>query len=85
MADTFEGMATGATSPAPNAVAVTPGATELTATTRGIYVGTGGDLTVTMLGGGDVTFPSVPGGAMLAIRVTHVLAASTATDIVALW
>jgi hypothetical protein len=72
--------------PAENAVAVAPGASALSSTTRAIFVGTGGDMEVTMSGGGNVTFTNIPSGTTLPIRVTHVLATGTdATDIVALW
>lgn len=70
--------------PASNAEAVTPGAGALSNTTRALFVGTGGDVTVTMAGGGSVQFTNVPDGTTLPIRVTHVTAA-TASDIVALW
>ena len=74
-------------SPALYAAAVTPHDTNaLASTTRGIYVGVEGALTVTMAGGGDVTFAVVPAGTVLPIRVTHVLDTGTdATSIVALW
>ncbi len=49
-----------------------------------LYVGTGGDLTVTMAGGTDVVFKNVPDGAFLPIAVTKVKAATTAADILAL-
>jgi hypothetical protein len=70
--------------PASNAAAVTPGAGALAATTRALFVGTGGDVTVTMEGSGSVVFTNVPDGTVLPIKVTHVTAA-TASDIVALW
>lgn len=74
----------GMESPAFFAVAVTPGASPLANPARGLYVGGAGNLAVTMAGGGDVTFTGVPAGVILPIRVTHVLAATTATSIVAL-
>lgn len=51
---------------------------------RGLYVGTSGDVTVTMYGGGDVTFANVPAGTILPIRVSVVKDTSTASDMVAL-
>ena len=85
MADTFAGTSTPMTGPANDAAEITPGASALAFEPRGVYVGGAGDLTVTMKGGGDVTFAGVPAGSILPIRVTHILGASTATDIVALW
>lgn len=70
--------------PAENAAAVTPGAGALSNTTRALYIGVAGDITVTMAGGGSVSFAAVPAGTVLPIAVTHVTAA-TATSIVALW
>ena len=49
-----------------------------------LYIGVGGDLTVTMAGGGDVEFKNVPSGTFLPIAVTKVKAATTATDILAI-
>ena len=60
---------------------VTPGATELPFVTTALYVGSAGSVTVTMPGGGSVTFGNASG--LLPVRVTHVTAA-TAGDIVAL-
>lgn len=86
MADTFESFAAALDSPARNAAAVTPGATALTNVARALYVGTSGDVEVTMKGGGDVVFNSVPAGFVLPVVVTHVLSGSTtASNIVALW
>lgn len=71
--------------PASQAFAVTPGTSPLAHVTRGVWVGTSGNLVVTMEGGGnDVTFPNVQDGTLLPIRVTHILA-SGASNIVALW
>jgi hypothetical protein len=85
MADEFATNSDSLTSPAQDAAAVTPGAAALSDVTKGVYVGTSGNLVVTMMGGGDVTFSSVPAGSVLPIRVTHILGTSTADDIVALW
>lgn len=54
--------------------------------TRGLYIGTGGDVAVRNLRGNTVVFANVPDGSILPIRVDRVLAtATTATDIVGLW
>jgi len=50
-----------------------------------LYVGVGGDLTVTMAESAtDVVFKNVPSGTFLPISVIHVKTATTATDILAL-
>jgi hypothetical protein len=72
--------------PAINAAAVTPSDTvDLSAVTRAIYVGTAGDLKVTMLGGQTVTFTAAPAG-WHPICATRVFATdTTAEGIVAAW
>ena len=77
---------TGLEAPARNAAAVTPSATvDLTWVSRGIYVGGAGNLNVIMQGGQTVSFVGVPAGTLLPIRVSRVLATSTATSIVTLY
>jgi hypothetical protein len=71
---------------AKHAVAVTPSDTEDLARTahKGLYVGTTGNISVEMLGGGTALFSSVPVG-ILPIAVTRVNSTdTTATNIVAL-
>jgi hypothetical protein len=72
--------------PAHYAVAVTPSdTTDLVAASTAIFVGGAGNLRVTMLGGGIVTFSGLPVG-WHPIRVTRVWGTSTtATNIVAVW
>ena len=70
--------------PGANALAVTPSDSTVLANVRGLYVGGTGDVAVTMLGGAAVTFATVPAGTVLPIRVSHVMAATTATNIVAI-
>lgn len=67
------------------AAAVTPHDTNaLAVTSRALFVGTGGDVKVT-IGGTDVTFANVPDGTRLDIAVTHVKSTgTTATNIVSL-
>ena len=61
--------------PASFAEVVVPGV-DFSTTSRGIYVGTGGDLTVIMAGdGAAVTFVGVPDGALLPVRCTQVTSA----------
>jgi len=72
--------------PAANAAVVTPGVSPLENPSRAVFVGVGGDMNVTMVGGQTVLFESIPDGTTLPIRVTHILATSTDADsIVALW
>jgi hypothetical protein len=73
--------------PGSNAAAVTPNdSTDLTYTTRALFVGGAGNIAVTMAGGQSVTFTGVPAGALLPIRVTRVLSTgTTATTITAIW
>ena len=87
MTDTFRSHGRSLTSPPEEAVAIVPDdGAELACVTRAVYVGGGGDLRVRMLGGAEVTLAAVPGGAMLPLRVTRVLAAgTTATDLVGFW
>ena len=70
--------------PAFRAVTITPSDTEIP-TTRGVYVGTTGDLIVTMHGDtADVTFANVQSGSILPIQVNYIRA-SGASDILALY
>lgn len=85
MADNFQGYTPKLESPPSSAAAVTPGATALASVTRAIYVGGAGNVAVTMLDGQDVTFSGVAAGTLIPIRASHVLAATTATNILALW
>ncbi len=72
--------------PASKAAAVAPNDNQdLTTVSRAIYVGTAGDLVVTMAdGGNDITFKNVPAGSLLPIRVSRVKT-STASNIEALF
>lgn len=86
MADLFNAFGPDINAPAGYAAVVTPGATALGYVTRALYIGADGDVEVTMLGGGDVTFTAVPAGSLLPIRATHVLSGSTtASVVIALW
>ncbi|NNH59461.1 hypothetical protein HLI01_22255 [Rhizobium laguerreae] len=73
--------------PASNAAAVTPNdSTDLTYTSRAIYIGGAGNLAVIMAGGQTVTFTGVLAGAVIPIRASRVMSTNTtATSIVAVW
>ena len=72
--------------PAAFGAAVTPANTDLPNLTRAVYVGGTGDLVVTFAGvSGAVTFKAVPVGTVLPICVRQINAATTATQIVAMW
>ena len=85
MTDIFANHSRSLTSPPEHAIAIEPAARDLAYVTRAIYVGTGGDVVVRMLGGGIVTLGNVPSGTLLPLRVDRVLPASTATGILGLW
>jgi hypothetical protein len=75
------------TVPVERAFAITTdNSTNLSETTRAIYTGTGGDITVILAGdSAAVTFVDVPAGAIMPLRVARVLATGTvATGIVGL-
>jgi len=77
--------------PAGEAVEVTPADADLAQYTRALYIGTSGDVAVIMahenVAGGStvVTFKNVLSGSIIPIRVSQVRAATTATNIVALF
>lgn len=71
--------------PATRYVPVTPSDTTVV-DCRGIYVGTTGDLVLQAYAGGpSVTFASVAAGIEHALGAYRIMAATTATDIVALY
>lgn len=73
-------------SPARIAFAITAhDSNELTYITKAIYVGTSGDLAVTMFNGETVTFANVPAGSVLPVMARLVKSTNTtASDIVGL-
>lgn len=101
MADHFSKFTTHLDSPFQGAYAITTGSSALPTVTRGIYVGTTGNVAVQMLGYGIgntsnlastdytgntiVTFIAVPAGAVLPIRATYVYANTTANNLIALY
>jgi hypothetical protein len=86
--DTFASFQDGLTSPAENAVTVTPhDSTDLTTATRALYIGGAGNISVETVGGQSaVVFVGLAAGTVLPLRVTRVNSTSTtATSIVALY
>lgn len=79
----FKSFTSTSTSPALDAVAITPSATALTRVPRALYIGGAGTITVTTYKGTSITF-TVGAGTILPLVVTHVTAA-TATNIVGLY
>lgn len=85
--DNFSRQQTIDTSPFNNAAAIVLHDTnELANVTRGIYVGVGGNIKVSMWDSGVVTFTGVPTGTVLDIRAKIVWSTgTTATTMLALW
>lgn len=85
--DQFKDFPTTLTSPATNAIEITPNdLTPLDLVTRALYVGQTGDVSVEMQSGQIVDFQNVQGGSILAIRTLKVRATgTTATGIIAMW
>ncbi len=86
MPDIFDDRISGLESPAFDGVQVTPSnSTDLPVTSRALFIGSSGDLSVTMAGGTTLLLRNVPVG-ILPIRVSRVRATgTTAADIVAVW
>lgn len=82
MSNDYKNFPTSPNSPALDAFVITPGAGLLAVTPRAVYVGVGGDITVTTFRGTSITL-TVPDGAVLPLVVTRVTAA-TATNILGL-
>ena len=74
-----------ATVAAHGAKVVTPSDATVLEITRGLYIGSTGDVSVIMADGDDVTFSAVPTGAVLPVQVSKVKAATTASLILALY
>lgn len=68
------------------AIAVTKSDSTVLETTRGLYVGGGGDVAVVMADDETVTFSAVPTGSVLPVQVKKVMSTNTtATLILALY
>jgi hypothetical protein len=78
MPDRFQYSTPSLAGPAAHAFAVTPNdSTDLSETTRALYVGTAGSVAAVMASGASVTFGSIASGMVLPVRVTRVLATGT--------
>lgn len=87
MADEWRNQQGALDSPAKQFAAITPhDSANLAADTRGIYVGTGGNIAVVGMDGSVVTFANVPAGTVLPVIARRVNATNTsASNLVALW
>ena len=85
-ADNFSRQKTLTNDPFTNAVVVSPSdSADLAAVTRAVYVGTTGNMKVTMQDSGTVLFTGIPAGTVLPIRVTRIWSTTTtASTIIAL-
>ncbi len=70
--------------PFASAAAVTKSDSILLKDVRGLWIGTAGDLTVTLPDDSTATLKNVANGSLILIKAKFVNAASTAADIVAL-
>jgi hypothetical protein len=86
MADRFQNTAPSLSGPASHGFSVTPSDSALLSeTTRGLYVGTSGDIAALTVSGASITLPSVPAGSLLPLRLTKIMATgTTASGIVGL-
>ena len=74
MSDSFEFFADQPTAPSSNCFSIAPSDTqELSAVTKAIYVGEGGDITLrSAKGTADVVFRNVPAGYVLDVRTSQI-------------
>ena len=88
MPDRFNKQFPNVDSVAYDAFNITTGTSDLVFTTRALYIGSGGNLTVMMTSYDNsntiVSFNNINGGSILPIRVKKVYANSTASSIVGL-
>ena len=86
MTDRFASRAQSLEGPANHGFTVTPSdATPLAETCRALYVGSAGDIAVTMASGASLSFVGLGAGTVLPVRVSAVLATgTTASNILAL-
>lgn len=83
MPDDFANHATGLSGPSDNADAITPSdGADLANSTRALYVGGSGNISVVMVGGQTVTFSNVQAGSVLPIRVKRVRSTNTTATLI---
>lgn len=82
----FPGPPSANIGPHEKATAITPGDGELAELPRALWVGGAGNLSLKFAGSNTVVVISaVPAGTYVQLRPTHIMAATTATNIVALY
>jgi hypothetical protein len=85
MVDKFRKAFSTIDGPSSDGFAITPGANLFAQSTRAIYVGGGGNITLLTVGNTVLTFTSVGTGTIIPIRATAVYANSTATSMVGMF
>lgn len=86
MANPYASFSITPIAPATKAAAVTPSdSVDLTTTAKSLYIGTTGDVKVTLAGGSTVTFSAHPVGYLLAEVARVWSAGTTASNILALF
>lgn len=82
MANEYANTVTGLDSPAKSFFAITPhDSSNFTNDARGIYVGTGGNISILPVDGGSaVTFSNVPGGTVLPVMARRINATGTSAS-----
>lgn len=85
--DNFADNSEGLKSPGKNAAAISLSDTvDLPIYSRALFVGVGGNISVLLVGDTNpVLLKNVASGQLLPLRVKRVYAATTATDLVAIW
>lgn len=84
--DVYADHAPSLVSPASSGAEVTPSDADLPQVSRALYVAGGGDLSLELASGDEVTLRGVPSGAVLPVRARRVRASgTTASGVVALW
>lgn len=78
MTDRFSKHTSSLESPATGAFQITPDDNnDLQEITRALYVGTSGDISITMMDGQEVLFSTVPAGMILPIRAVRIKSTNT--------